>query len=170
MPTINPTTLGEPELAQMLRTWADGVHSAEAAVNLVINARIWLTRPDFRRECVIAVNDGVQRGVHVPMAAISWHAAARYAEDASASRGQIAMLRLACSLAGVQTGSLRELTAALDPTNTARLIDALAHRDGWHVSGITHTTDGSQRPPDLAGRPAAHQSERRPTLVHPHHL
>ena len=170
MPMIDPTTLSEPELEAMLHTWAHGSHSSEAAVNLVINARTWLPRADFRRECMVAITDAVQLGAHLPMATIRWAAAARYAEHATASRSETALLRLACSLAGVHTGSLREFTAPLDPTDTARLIDALAHRDGWHTSGISHTTDGSQGAPDLAARSAAQQSERRRTVVHPHHL
>lgn len=162
MPIIDPTTLSEPDLEQMLRTWADGAHSSEAAVNLIINARTWLARADFRRECVVAISDAVHLGAHPPMATIRWAAAARYAEHSTASRSETALLRLACSLAGVQTGSLRELTAPLDPTGTARLIDALAHRDGWHISGITYTTDGSQEAPDLAA-----QSTDRNTCIQP---
>lgn len=156
MPTINTRNLSEPALAQMLRNWADGVHSAEAAVNLVIGADLWLHQPDFRRDCIFAVSNGAGRGGHAPMATISWHAASRYAEQASASRAEIAMLRLACSIAGVATGSLRDLTAPLDPTNTARLIDALAHRNGWHGTGVTHTTQGDQPYPIRSARSTGH--------------
>lgn len=154
MPTIDTRNLSEPAIAQMLRNWADGVHSAEAAVNLVIGADLWLHQPDFRRDCIVAVRNGAHRGGHAPMATISWHAASRYAEQASASRAEIAMLRLACSIAGVATGSLRDLTAPLDPSNTARVLDALAHRAGWHQTGIQHSTNGQQQAPALAERSA----------------
>lgn len=144
MPTIDARTFTEPELREMLRTLANGSHSIEAAVELVINSGTWLRRGDFLRDCVTAVSDGPHNRGHAPLATINWHAAAQYAEHAPASRGETAMLRLACSLAGVPTGSLRDLTVALDPTNTGRLIDAIAHNAGWHQSGITHSTGDSQ--------------------------
>ena len=169
MSTIDTQALSEPALAQMLRTWADGVHSAEAAVNLVINANLWLHRPDFRRDCIVAVSDGVAMGGRAPMATINWHAASRYAEQGTASRSQTAMLRLACSVAGVSTGSLRDLTAALDPANTAKLIDAIAHRGGWHVSGNSHTTRGEQPFANLTSAPSQ-LDERRPGLVNRHRV
>ena len=161
MSTIDTQTLSEPALAQMLRTWADGVHSAEAAVNLVINANLWLHRPDFRRDCIVAVSDGVAMGGRAPMATVNWHAASRYAEQGTASRSETAMLRLACSVAGVATGSLRDLTAPLNPTNTARLLDAMAHRAGWHETGVEHTTKGHQGAPALAERSARVLNESR---------
>ncbi len=144
MSVIDPSTLTASELEPMLRAWAQGVQSEEAAVELVIKHGVWLGRNDFRRECITAVDNGMHRGTRIPMAAISWQRSARFVKGAPASTGEANILRLACSLAGVNTGALRELTASLDPVNTARVLDALAHRAGWHERGMKHTVDGRQ--------------------------
>lgn len=157
MPTIDARSFTELELREMLRTHADGSYSMEAAVELVINTGAWLRRGDFLRNCVTAVDDAPHNRGHASIATINWHAAARYAEQAPASRGEMAMLRLACSLAGVPTGSLRDLTLVLDPISTTRLIDAITHGAGWHQSGNSHTTTGHQTPTDT-GRPEERRS------------
>ena len=144
MVEIDALQLTPSELEPMLRVWAQGVQSLEAANELIINHGTWLARADFRRECVTAVDQGMHRGQHVPMAAISWQRAARFLETAPASRSESNVLRLACSLAGVDTGALGKLTEGLDPVNTARVLDALAHRAGWHERGMHHTVDGRQ--------------------------
>lgn len=145
MAVLDAHTLTPSELEPMLRTCAQGVQSEEAAVHLVISHGAWLRRADFLRQCVVAVDHGVQHGsTNVPMAAISWQRAARFVDNAPASTSEANILRLACSLGGVNTGALRELTASLDPSNTARVLDALAHRAGWHERGIRHTVDGRQ--------------------------
>lgn len=168
MPTIDARTVTEPELHTMLRRLAAGTHSTEAAVELVIHARTWLSRDDFLSECVTAVSNGPHNYGHAPLAAINWHTAAHYGESAPASRSERAMLGLACSLAGVPTGSLRDLTIALDPNNTARLIDALAHRAGWHLSGHSHATRGVQTP--TAPTWINVQAERGPAHAQRHHF
>lgn len=144
MTEIDPATLTPCELAPMLCSWAQGVPTVEAAANLVINHDVWLRRPDFLRECVVAVDHAMHRGTRVPMAAISWQRSATFLNGAAASRSEIAVLRLACSLGGVSTGALGGLTTGLDPSNTARLLDAVAHGAGWHQQGIRHTVDGRQ--------------------------
>ena len=163
MPTIDARTFTEPELRDMLRTHANGSYSMEAAVELVINTGVWLRRGDFLRECVTAISDGPHNRGHAPLATINWHTAAQYAEHAPASRGETAMLRLACSLAGVSTGSLRDLTVPLDPKNTIRLIDAIAHGAGWHQSGKSHTTRGHQ-PPAVAARQPIQSTQPGPSV------
>lgn len=144
MTVLDASTLTRSELEPMLRAGAQGVQSLEAATALVINHQTWLGRTDFLRECVTAVDHGMYRGTQVPMAAISWQRSAQFVETAPASRSEAGILRLACSLAGVNTGALGELTASLDPVNTARVLDALAHRAGWHERGLRHTVDGRQ--------------------------
>lgn len=147
MTVLDPTTLTPSELAPMLRAWAEGVPSQEAAANLVISHGVWLQRPDFLHECVVAVDNGMHGGTRVPMAAISWQKAAAYLEQAPASRTEVAVLRLACSIGGVDTGALGDLTSGLDPSNTARVLDAVAHGASWHRQGIQHTVDGRQDRP-----------------------
>jgi hypothetical protein len=150
MTSLDPTTLAPVQLVPMLHAWADGSFSDESAVNLLAVHGTWLGRRDFLKDCVEAVDDGWTRDGPVPMAVVDWQAAAGFVRRASASSSETAILRLACSLAGVDTGALRELTAGLDRTNTARVLDALAHRAGWHEQGTRHTTDGHQRA-DVAG-------------------
>ena len=103
MAEIDASQLTPSELEPMLRVWAQGVQSLEAANELIIKHGTWLARADFRRECVTAVDQGMHRGQRVPMAAISWQRSARFLETAPASRSESNVLRLACSLAGVNT-------------------------------------------------------------------
>ncbi len=144
MAEIDASQLTASELAPMLRAWAQGVQCQEAATELIIVHGTWLARTDFRAACVTAVDHGMHRGQHVPMATISWRRSARFLQTAPASRSESNVLRLACSLAGVDTGALGKLTEGLDPSNTARILDALAHRAGWHEQGLRHTVDGRQ--------------------------
>ena len=58
------------------------------------------------------------------------------------SSGELAVLLLAASLAGVEAGSLRDLTAGLGPNALALVLDAIAHRAGWHETGRSHRTTG----------------------------
>jgi hypothetical protein len=144
MASLDPTTLTPEQLMASLHAWADGSFSDESAVNLLAVHGTWLARRDFLKECVDAVDDGWTRDGSSPMAIVDWDAAARFVRTAAVSTSEVAVLRLACSIAGVETGALRELTAGLDPSNTARVLDALAHRAGWHERGIHHISDGHQ--------------------------
>ncbi len=144
MASLEPTSLTPEQLTPMLHAWAKGSYADESAVNLLAVHGTWLARRDFLAACVEAVDDGWTRDGPTPIAAIDWPGAARFASTAPASTSETLILRLACSLAGVDTGTLRELTAGLDTTNTARVLDALAHRAGWHERGIQHIVDGHQ--------------------------
>lgn len=144
MTEIDASILTSAELAPMLRNWAQGVLTIEAAINLIINHDVWLRRTDFLRACVVVAEDGIDGGTDVSMAAVSWHWAAIFANGAAASRSELAVLRLACSLGGVNTGALGDLASGLDPANAARVLDAVAHGTGWHEQGIRHTVDGRQ--------------------------
>lgn len=143
--TIDPTTLTVDELAPMLRAWAGGLYTDEAAVELLIQHRTWLRRRDFVVALVDAVVDGWgPQGVVVPMASIDWEGVEAFLDEAPASRSEICILRLAASLAGAQVaGSLRDLTVNLDDTNAALVLDALAHRYGWHERGRTQLVTGT---------------------------
>jgi hypothetical protein len=146
MASLDPTIVTSEQLSAMLQTWAEGSFSDEGAVNLLAVHGTWLAREDFLKQCVEAVDDGWTREGSAPMAVINWDAAARFAGTVPASTSEVAILQLACSMAGVDTGAIGELTAGLDQTNTARVLDALAHRAGWHEDGIEHTTDAHQHP------------------------
>ena len=79
------------------------------------------------------------------MAVIDWEAVpALIAGGVPASSGELRVLCAAASLAGVDTGPLRELTASLDVDNLAAVLDAIVHCSGWHEHGLTHTVTGLQ--------------------------
>ena len=146
MATVNTEHLPPDQLASMLRAWASGLYSGEAAVELLIAHGAWLARRDFRVGLVDAVDDGWgRRGAVVPMAAIGWDVVADFLDqpEVGASTSEVSILRLAASLAGARgPTSLMELTGTLDDTNAALVLDALAHRFGWHESGTTHLVTG----------------------------
>ena len=146
MASIDPTSLTPEQLAPMLRAWAKGLYTSEAAIELLIAHRVWLTRHDFLATCVDAIDNGWTREGFEPMASVDWARAARFAFDVPCSTAEAAVLRLACSLDGTSTGDLAGLTRGLDAANTSRLLEAIAHRLGWHEHGLTHTVTGHQAP------------------------
>jgi hypothetical protein len=146
VPEIDATTLTPSDLAPMLRAWASGLYPSEAAVGLLIAHGHWLRRNDFLSRLVDAIDDGWgPRGTVLPMAAVDWSGVAELAAQAPASSSELSVLRLAASLAGAaDAGSLLEATASLDDTNGRHVLDALAHRFGWHERGTVHVVTGHQ--------------------------
>ena len=146
MPTLDPETISPDQLATMLRAWAAGLYTSEAAVELLIAHGHWLVRGDFRQALVDAVDDGWGRGGDVvPMASIDWDAVGDFLEqpDVGASSSEVTILKLAASMAGARgPTSLMEITGSLDETNARLVLDALAHRFGWHERGTTFTVTG----------------------------
>jgi hypothetical protein len=69
---------------------------------------------------------------------------------------------IAASIAGTPAPtSLLQLTTGLDDTNGRYVLDALAHRFGWHERGTVHSVTGQQTVPAQAaysasGRQAHH--------------
>lgn len=149
MTTIDPTRLTPGELAPMLRAWTDGLPPSEAAVGLLVAHGFWLRRPDFLTRLVDAVDDGWgPGGTIVPMAAVDWAGVPAFTAQAAASASELKVLTLAASLAGtVVPDSLLRLTSGLDDSNKRHLLDALAHRFGWHERGVVHAVTGSQVEP-----------------------
>jgi hypothetical protein len=142
----------------MLRAWANGLFASEAAVELLIAHDVWPRRRDFRFTLVDAVDDGWgPLGAVVPMASIDWDSVEAFLVSAPASRSEISVLRLAASLAGATVSRpLHDATAGLDETNTTLLLNAIAHRCGWHERGITQVITGTLATsrPDVDGPPA----------------
>jgi hypothetical protein len=144
VPTIDPTTLAPTQLAPMLRAWAAGLYPSEAAVELLIAHGHWLRRRDFLSALVDAVDDGWGRHGEVPMASIDWERVETFLDQAAASSSEVAILRFAASLAGTEGGpSLLQMTASLGHTNAGLVLEALAHRCGWHEHGATKTVTGT---------------------------
>ena len=149
MTEIDPTTLEPDELAVMLAAWAEGTYTTEAAVGLLTHAvrGHWLGRRDFLTACVWAVDDAWSRHGQVPMAVIDWDDVTAFlAGGAGGSSGEMSVLRTAASLAGQDTGPLCEVTSSLDEGNLGLVLDAIAHRAGWHEHHMTHTVTGRFTP------------------------
>ena len=143
--TIDPTILTTDELIPMLRGWAHGYYPAEAAVELIIRHQTWLHRTDFLLDLVDAVADGWgPEGVTMPIASIDWDRVEHFLAAAPASTSEKAILRFAASLAGALVEPcLREFTGGLDDRNGSLVLDALAHRFGWHERGRAHLVTGA---------------------------
>jgi hypothetical protein len=112
-----------------LRANAAGLLASEAAVNLLIGHRYWLTRPDFLDDFVDTF-DGFTDGT--AMAAICWPEAV-----AALDRGQLPgsnsehkILRLAASLANGIPVDLQNAVTGLDDTNLQHLITAIRYAAG----------------------------------------
>ncbi|HUY52099.1 MAG TPA: hypothetical protein VMV92_41425 [Streptosporangiaceae bacterium] len=116
-------------LPAALRASAAGLIAREAAVNLLIGHRYWLTRPDFLTEFVDTF-DSLTDGT--PMAAICWPRSV-----AALDRGQLAgsgsenrILRLAASLADGIPADLQTVLSSLDDGNLQHVITAIRHAAG----------------------------------------
>jgi hypothetical protein len=156
MTTIDPTRIPLDQLLDMLASWAAGYNADEAALGLLATAcdGIWLRRRDFLSTCVEAEADGwtapgpdgaeyAETAAGMPVAAIRWEDIPAFlARGVPASTGEVNILRAAASIMGIPAGSLREITASLDADNLALLLDAIAHRAGWHDHIRSHTVTG----------------------------
>ena len=116
-------------LPAALRAGAAGLLAPEAAVNLLIGHRYWLTRPGFAGE-YIGTFPGITDGT--AMAAVCWPEAV-----AALDRGQLAgsgsenrILRLAASLADGIPVDLQDALNSLDDTNLQRVVTAIRHAAG----------------------------------------
>jgi hypothetical protein len=116
-------------LPAALRASAAGLFASEAAVNLLIGHRYWLTRPGFAAEYIhtsTAITDGTAT------AAVCWPEAV-----AALDRGQLAgsgsenrILRLAASLADGIPLDLQDALSSLDDTNLQHVVTAIRHAAG----------------------------------------
>ena len=116
-------------LPAALRASAAGLLAPEAAVNLLIGHRYWLTRPDFAAE-YIGTFPGITDGT--AMAAVCWPEAI-----AALDRGHLAgsgsenrILRLAASLADGIPVDLQDALSSLDDTNLEHVVTAIRHAAG----------------------------------------
>jgi len=166
MTSIDPTTLTSEELAAMLRAWASGLFPSEASVQLLIAHDVWLHRRDFRLTLVDAVDDGWgPKGTVVPMASIDWDRVEAFLVSAPASTSEVSVLRLAASLAGTAISvPLRDATKGLDETNAALVLDAVAHRCGWHERGTARLITGRFDGREASARARSAAARYRPNL------
>ena len=116
---IGVDRLSDDELAAALEAGMVGSDWAEqAAVDLLVQHRGRLARAELRQVTVAAVLDGDL------CAWVVWH---EVDVDAPASAGELRILTIARSLAGVASErSLGDLLTSLDGTNTARVLRAMS--------------------------------------------
>lgn len=133
------------QIATGLRAWARGLYPLEAAVELLIAHDIFLRRTDFRRSALWISADGPE------FIGVDWTAAHDLANRAPASRSEISALNVATSLAGHHLApSLGDLLTAVDMSNVAMVLHAIAHTAGWHERGTAALITGEF--PDRNGR------------------
>ena len=112
-----------------MRAWAKGLLCLEAAVELLIGHRSWLSREDF---LAIAVEPGREVFSGRDMAAVDFAAAAGALEAGvlPCSGGEGRMLRIAASIAAGVPVDLREAVTGLDEKNAVLAAGAVLHAAG----------------------------------------
>jgi hypothetical protein len=135
-------TTGFDDLAAALRSWAKGLFSTEAAVELLIGHRSWLYRDDFL-EIAVESGQGITSGA--VMAAVDFEAAARAlgAGLLPCSGGEGRVLRIAASIAGGMPVDLREAVTGLDENNAVLAAAAVLHAAGYRDLGMA--AEGGRR-------------------------
>jgi hypothetical protein len=113
----------------VLRAWAQGLLCLEAAVELLIGHRSWLSREDF---LALAVEPGREVFSGREMAAVDFAAAADALEAGvlPCSGGEGRMLRIAASIAEGVPVDLREAVTGLDEKNAVLAAGAVLHAAG----------------------------------------
>jgi ADP-ribose pyrophosphatase YjhB (NUDIX family) len=119
----------EPQLSEPLRTWARGIYSDEAAVELLIAHAAFLNRSDFIDRCVVPKANHADNQT---AASIDWSAAITTLDTGGlpCSRSEERILRLAASLGNGLPVNLRDATTDLDTRNAALLSQAILHATG----------------------------------------
>ena len=117
------------DLAAALRAHARGLHTSEAAIELLIGNASWLHRSDFVHPFVHSAT-GLIDGT--PMASIDWATAITALNNAhlQCSGGEGRILRLAASLANAIPVDLQDALTGLDNHNTALTLAAVKHATG----------------------------------------
>lgn len=148
------------ELAALLRVGAQGCHSDEAAVGLLVEHDTWLNRSDFIRTCVTVQTDSFVQGEQVA-AFIDWSNAVRVLDAGGlpCSRGEAAVLRIAAGLAGVPV-NLRAMLGGLDSRNIQLVAEAVMHANGTPIaSRLGSYASGAQPPSTMPDVPPITQQQ-----------
>ncbi len=116
---------GEPPLASQLRTWARGIYTDEAGVELLIAHAVFLHRTDFTSRFISTPGDSTELSV------IDWPAAiAALDHSLPCSGSENRMLRLAASLAHGIPVNLRDALTGIDDHGIGLVIQAVLHASG----------------------------------------
>ncbi|MDE3724762.1 hypothetical protein PWG71_25530 [Nocardiopsis sp. N85] len=135
------------ELIEGLRNQAEGYTAPTAAVELLIDHDVWLRRPDFVNRYVHQVPASELFEPDRPLAHIDWDKVAKALNRQAfpASSSEIAMLRIAASLAEDHPVKLRDALVGMDATTTTAVLTAIAAVTG-HRDRITLTLTARNRP------------------------
>lgn len=120
------------DLVDALREHVVGITAETAAVDLLANHRVWLTRADF----VAFIQHGRCHSTGQPMAMIRWRAAhlALAHGKLPCSNSEADILRIAASLAIGLPISLRKILGCLDHRNIAHVVRAIGiANDTWPI-------------------------------------
>jgi hypothetical protein len=129
------TGMIDDDLPDKLRAEAEGNYTSEAAVELVLRARLL-----FKLQPYVEVDpDGLY-------AAIDWNALATDLSDGKLglSGGERRLIGVATSLGSGAAADLQDLPG-LDEANSTLVLQAVAHAFGWHEQGRAVVVDGSFR-------------------------
>ncbi len=126
-----------------MRVWAKGLLGLEAAVELLVGHRVWLTRADFAAAALTSGRDGI---TGVTMMSVDFEAAlaARRAGGLPCSSGEEQILALAASIAAGVPVALGDLVSGLDEDNAVRVAIAVLHAAGFGGRSVL-VTRGSRR-------------------------
>ena len=117
---------------------AGGIHTLEAATDLIIGCGYWLHREDFTCRFVTVGPDSCDAGTM--LASIDWEAAvtALDAGELPCSGGERRVLRLAASIAAGTPVSLSDALTGIDDRNAVLAIQAVARAAGqsWLTSAM----------------------------------
>jgi len=132
-------TIPDPAgLPGALTASAAGIHTLEAAAELIIGCGCWLHREDFTSRFITAEPDTSDLGSM--LASIDWEAAvtALDAGELPCSNGERRILRLAASIAAGTPVSLSDALAGIDERNAVLAIQAVARAAGqtWLTSAV----------------------------------
>ncbi len=117
------------DLTAALRAHAQGLHSLEAATELLISHASWLRRADFLHHLAHTTPDQIEG---TPTAPIDWPDAIAALDHGHlpCSGGEARMLRLAASLAEGVPVDLRDALTGLDSRNAELVSRAVKHATG----------------------------------------
>jgi hypothetical protein len=126
-----------------MRVWAEGLLGLEAAVELLIGHRVWLTRADFAAAALMSGRDGIT-GAAMMSVDFEGALAARRAGGLPCSAGEEQILALAASIAAGVPVALGDLVCGLDEDNAVRVAIAVLHAAGFGGRSVL-VTRGSRR-------------------------
>jgi hypothetical protein len=135
MTTDSSTGYGFNELAGMLLAAAGGLHTSEAAAELVIAHQAWLLRANFTTNFITVTHDDDVDGY----ADINWPAAIDALDNGllPCSGSEANMLRIAASLAGQAPITIGTAVSGLDTRNITLVLKAIARASGYRNAGVS---------------------------------